>query len=89
MFLFGLSTDRTAPNPTYPPLQVDHVNNILVINVLHLSTVGAGLSPPYQLRARIKVDTLQQWMKNKVAAHAAARVGINPTPARGRVMQTS
>ena len=45
MFLFGLSTDRTAPNPTYPPLQVDHVNNMLVINVLHLSTVGAGVIP--------------------------------------------
>jgi hypothetical protein len=29
----------------WPSLQVIHVSNMLIINVLHLSTVGAGSIP--------------------------------------------
>ena len=44
---FGLTTDRTAPNPTCPPLPMVHVENPLIINVLHASAKGWGLSPSY------------------------------------------
>ena len=51
-----------------PHLQVDHVNNLLVINVLHTSTVR-GFIP-----ALPTADKIQSKYP------AAARVGINPTP---------
>ena len=54
--LFGLTTDRTAPNPAYPPLQVDHVNNRLVINVLHTSPAGAGGSKDRNLRIQTVIE---------------------------------
>ena len=44
---FGLTTDRTAPNPTCPPLPMVHFENPLIINVLHASAKRWGLSPSY------------------------------------------
>ena len=44
---FGLTTERTAPNPTCPPLPMVHFENPLIINVLHASAKRWGLSPSY------------------------------------------
>ena len=44
---FGLTTDRTAPNPAYPPLQRGRSGNALIANVLQTYTVGAGFPHTY------------------------------------------
>ena len=72
---FGLATERRPPNPAYRLCKwiiiacKDYVNNTLVINVLHASAVGAGFIPV--LPATDKIQSKY---------HAAARMGINPTP---------
>ena len=60
---------QTDLNLTHPSLQRVNVNNALVINVLHLSTVGAGFIPA--LPAALYLFCVLS---------AAARMGINPTP---------
>ena len=74
----------TAPKPAYPPLQRNHsrprdnINIILIINVLHSSTVGAGFIP-----------ALPTSDENLGSYHAAARMGINPTPAAAECCKLS
>ena len=75
-------TGRPLTLPTRPCRCIinahkDYVNNTLVINVLHASAVGAGFIPV--LPATDKIQSKY---------HAAARMGINPTPT-GRVLQAS
>ena len=65
--------DRPAPGLT--SLQRDHVCNLLITNVLHASTVGAGFIP-----------VLPATDKNQGKRPAAARMVINPTTT-GRVVQ--
>ena len=66
---------RVGINPT-PTVCCNHFGNPLITKVLHTSAVGTGFIPVLPIADKIQSK-----------CHAAARVGINSTPAVGKCDQ--